>query len=167
MKIPARLAALAAVAAACGCALFRGNGSVATVVSPDGRNEIRLYLRPFSYEVRRDGRTMVARSAIALRVDGKHLGRDIENVAPVVSSGRLLGRVPTPVYKKARISQNGYEAHVDFGRWAVRLVARDDGVAYRFETKFGERIRINGERADVTVPVASARGWAHFTDRFG
>ena len=151
----------------CGCALFRDSGPVASVVSPDGRNEIRLYISPLSYEVRRDGRTMVARSSIALRVDGKHLGRDIGNVDPVVSSGRLLGKVPTPIYKKARISQNGYEALVDFGRWAVRVVARNDGVAYRFETKFNEKIRINGERADVTVPIAAARCWAHFTDRFG
>ena len=168
MKKLATLAAGAALAGICGCALFRGDGSAASVVSPDGRNQIRLYLKPLSYEVRRDGRTMVARSSIALRVDGKHLGRDIESVDPVVSSGRLLGKVATPVYKKAVVSQNGYEALVDFGRWAIRLVARDDGAAYRFETKLGdERIRVNGERADVTVPIAAARCWAHFTDQSG
>ncbi|MBQ3290002.1 MAG: glycoside hydrolase family 97 catalytic domain-containing protein [Kiritimatiellae bacterium] len=167
MKRLVMLVAGVATLGVCGCMLFRGDGPVASVASPDGRNEIRLYLNPLSYEVLRDGRTMVAKSRLMLRVEGKRLGRDAETVKPVVSSGRLLGKVPTPVYKKGKVSQNGYEALVDFGKWAVRIVARDDGAAYRFETKFEDRIRVSGERADVTVPDAAAKCWAHFTDRVG
>ena len=163
---PAGVVALL-LAAACGCALFRGDGPVAAAVSPDGRNEIRLYLKPLAYEVLRDGKTMVAKSRIQLRVAGKRLGRDAETEDPVVSSGRLLGKFDTAVYKKSRISHNGYEALVDFGDWAVRLVARDDGAAYRFETRFKDRIRVDGERADVVVPDSGARCWVHFTNRDG
>ena len=136
---------------------------VASVVSPDGRNEIRLRLNPLSYEVLRDGRTVVGRSDIRLDVHGAKL----EASTPVISSSRLSGRVKTPFYKKAEVSLDGCETLADFGRCAVRLVARDDGVAYRFETKMGGRIRIGGERADVTVPDPGAVCWANYTTRVG
>ena len=162
----AAVVASAVLAALAGCAMFRG-GSDASAVSPDGRNEIRLYLKPLAYEVLRDGKAVVGRSRIMMRVKDARLARESETVEPVVSSGRLLGRVKTPTYKKAEVSLNGYETLVDFGKWAVRLVARDDGVAYRFETKMGGRIRIESERADVTVPDAGATCWVNFTGRVG
>ena len=135
----------------------------ASAVSPDGRNEIRLRLNPLSYEVLRDGRTVVGRSDIRLDVHGAKL----EASALVISSSRLSGRVKTPFYKKAEVALDGCETLADFGQWAVRLVARDDGVAYRFETKMGGRVRIDGERADVTVPDPGAVCWANYTTRVG
>ena len=165
-SVTAVVAMASLLATLAGCALF-GDCSVASAVSPDGRNEIRLYLKPLSYEVLRDGRQVVGKSRISFHVQDMRLMRDVERTTPVVSGGRLMGKVKTPVYKKEKISHNGYEALVDFGKWAVRIVARDDGVAYRFETKFGGSIRVNAERADVLVPSSSARCWVHFTDRYG
>jgi len=153
--------------AVCGCGIFGCGTDVVSAVSPDGRNEIRLTLNPLSYEILRDGVTMVAKSRIALRVDGQRLMKMTEDRTPVVSGGRLLGKVRTPSYKKSEVNLNGQETLVDYGTWAVRLVARDDGVAYRFETRLPGRVRIDGERADVTLPSPSSTCWVNFGRRFG
>lgn len=137
---------------------------IASAISPDGRNEIRLYADPLSYVVARDGVVTVERSRIGLRVGG----RDLTEAATLrkVRSRVLKGSVATPIYKKSLVRLDGRETVADFGDWAVRLVARDDGVAYRFETKFKGRIRIDGEIADVAVPsVANCQ--VNFTERFG
>jgi len=157
----------------CACALvsgcsWLGGGDEIAAVSPDGRNKIRLYLRPMAYEVLRDGKVVVAKSRISLRIDGKHLAREAEEVAPVVSTGRVMGKFFPAVYKKGKVFESAYETVVDFGRWGVRLVARDDGVAYRFETRYGdERIRVVSERAGFSVPDRSAPSWVHFAPGFG
>ena len=155
-----------AAAALAGCSLT-GGGDEISAVSPDGRNKIRLYLRPMAYEVLRDGKVVVGRSRISLRIEGKRLAREAEGVSPVVSSGRVMGRLAPAVYKKGKVLESGYETMVDFGRWGVRLMARDDGVAYRFETRFDGKVRIAGERAGFTIPDRSATCWVHFTDRPG
>ena len=161
---------LPAVVCACalvsGCSWLGGSDEIAAV-SPDGRNKIRLYLRPMAYEVLRDDKVVVAKSRISLRVDGERLAREAEEREPVVSSGRVMGKFSTSVYKKSKVFESGYETVVDFGRWGVRLVARDDGVAYRFETRLPGRIRVAGERAGFAIPDRSATCWVHFTDRPG
>ena len=122
--------------------------------SPNGRNEIRLWANPLAYEVRRDGATLVAKTEIGLKLDGRRLGS-----VEAVRSTRTLKRsgvVATPVYKKCAIDLAANETEVDFGDWSVRLVARDDGVAYRFETRFAGEIRVDGEQAGVTIPDGQA-----------
>ena len=149
-----------------GCAWI-GDGDEIAAVSPDGRNKIRLYLNPMAYEVLRDGKVVVAKSSISLRIEGRRLSREAEEEEPVVSTGRVMGKFFPKVYKKGKVFESGYETNVDFGRWGVRLMARDDGVAYRFETRFPEKIRVNGERAGFAIPDESAKCWVHFTGRFG
>ena len=150
-----------------GCTWFGGGEAEMSAVSPDGRNKIRLHLKPLAVEAFRDGKVVVAKSRIALRVDGKRLAHEAEENEPVVSTGRVMGKFFPAVYKKAKAFESAYETLVDFGDWAVRIVARDDGVAYRFETRFHERIRVTGERADFTIPDRSATCWAHFCGSFG
>ena len=125
-----------------------------TAKSPDGKNEIRLWANPLAYEVRRDGVTLVAKTEIDLKVDGRRLG----SVATVrhTQARERTGRVTTPIYKKRAIDLAANETEVDFGDWSVRLVARNDGVAYRFETRLGGEIRVDGEQASVTIPDAAA-----------
>ena len=150
-----------------GCSWFGGGSDEISAVSPDGRNKIRLYLNPIAYEVLRDDRVVVAKSRISLRVDGQRLNRDAEDTVPVVSTGRVMGKFFPAVYKKRKVFESGYETKIDFENWGVRLIARDDGVAYRFETRLPGRIRVYGERADFSIPDADATCWVHFTDRFG
>ncbi|MBQ0032605.1 MAG: glycoside hydrolase family 97 catalytic domain-containing protein, partial [bacterium] len=148
-----------------GCCFWgQGEKEQACAVSPDGRNEIRLWTNPLAYEVRRGGEVVVAKSEIGMKVDGKCLAPCAS--CPVRSEVRV-GTVETPVYKKDRIDLAANETFADFGDWGVRLAARNDGVAYRFETKRPGRIRVNCEKATVNVPDATARSCAYRTGGFG
>ena len=154
------------IAAALGCLLASGmsHGAECNAVSPDGRNEIRLSTAPLAYEVTRDGVVVVAKSEIGMRVDGSCLE---PRTSCSVRKERKSGFVEMPVYKKSRIDLSGNETFVDFGDWGVRLVARNDGVAYRFEIKRPGRIRVDCEKASVAIPDAEATCWANFTSGYG
>jgi len=151
--------------AVAGCCLFTCNGPEATAESPDGRNEIRLWTSPLAYEVVRDGVVVVARTPVGLKVDGKCLceGAALKDV----SSRKTSGTVETPVYKKAKICLCGEETFADFGDWGVRLAARNDGVAYRFETKKPGRIRVSCEKATLNIPCPKAESLVYLTKGFG
>ena len=120
--------------------------------SPDGRNEIRLTTEPvLSYSVLRDGKERIAPTPISLTVEGKGaLGGKVK----VVETTRVphAGTLVTPLYKKASIVDNGNDTKVSFeGGWQVFLHARNDGVAYRFATAWGDsRVKVTGEEAGLT-----------------
>ena len=133
-----------------GCCLFENDSEndAVTAVSPDGKNEIRLWTDPLAYEVRRAGEVLVGKSEIGMKVNGSCLSslKRTEGRFPVVEKRALSGTLETPIYKKDRIDLAGNETFVDFGDWGIRLAARNDGVAYRFETKMPGRIKVNCER---------------------
>ena len=57
-----------------GCCFFGENGKAPiSAVSPDGKNEIRLWTNPLAYEVSRAGKVLVAKTEIGMKVDGKCL----------------------------------------------------------------------------------------------
>ena len=149
---------------ACGIPLveaFAAGEPVATAVSPDGRNEIRLYAEPLRYEVRRDRAVVVAPTPVNLRLDGRELAsRDARPLS--VAARTSAGTLATPVYKKASIDLAANGAFADFGDWGLALAARDDGVAYRFELKFPGTVCIDGETAGVTVPSGEADCIAYY-----
>ena len=153
MKKMTWMAAAALFAAGCCCVCNR-DGSAAKAVSPDGKNVIRLWTSPLAYEVARDGVVVVAKTEIGLKVDGACL---TPGEACKVTARKVAGTVETPVYKKARIDLAGNETAVDFGAWGIRLAARNDGVAYRFETKKPGTITVDGEKAGLTIPCAEAK----------
>ena len=140
-----------------------------TVASPDGRNEIRLWTNPTAYEVARDGEVIVAKSEIGMSVDGKDLSikKLSENRSFVLERCSLAGTEETPVYKKARVDLSGNETFVDFGDWGVRLLARNDGVAYRFETRMSGEITVGGETAKVSFPTGDVKSAFHATCSYG
>ena len=116
------------LAASAGC-VWTAQADVLGAKASYGKNEIRLYANPLAYEVVRDGKTMVAKTPIGLKLDGA-CQKDAALVSTKTSA--LAGCVKTPVYKKATVCLGGSETVADFGDFAVRLVARNDGVAYRF-----------------------------------
>ena len=126
-----------------------------------GENALRLYANPLAYEVQRGGETLVLKTEIGICIDGKWLG---EGVSPreVVRGGTAAEKVATPVYKKGAVDMRRDEKLADFGDFAIRIVAREDGVAYRFEPAKGGVV--TDERADVTLPKA-ARCWFSRTKR--
>lgn len=155
---------LAVAAVAAGCGMFNFDGPAATAVSPDGRNEIRLWTNPLAYEVARDGVIVAAKSAIGMKVDGACLA---SRVPCRVRQEKKSGILETPVYKKAKIDLAANETVVDFGDWGVRLAARNDGVAYRFEMRKPGKIRVDCEKASLTIPQTDERCALNYGDRFG
>ena len=159
------LVASAAIFVLAGCSnpfASKCSEDVHSATSPDGRNEIRLYLNPLAYDVVCDGAVVVAKTEIGLKINGKCVKDGA--VKPIFSSRKSTEGlfVDTPVYKKARVDLSAKETLVDFGEWAVRLAARNDGVAYRFETK--KPGIIDCEKADITIPK-TARCWFNRTNR--
>ena len=149
-------------AAACAAAALSAIAAAAQVVSvksPDGRNEIRLDTEPsLSYSVLRDGRQRVAPSPISMEFESlPAIGAAGAKVLECTSRDRR-GIVQTPIYKKAQVDERANETRVAFeGGWAVSLVARDDGVAYRFETNFEtNQVKVLAESAPVAFPAADS-----------
>ena len=157
------------ILALAGCCFFGADDEISyTAVSPDGKNEIRLWANPLAYEVRRGGAVVVAKSEIGMKVDGKCLNSRGEDApAPTVERRSTSGTVETPVYKKARVDLSGNETFVGFGDWGVRLAARNDGVAYRFETRMPGRIRVNCEKADVAFKDEDVKCTVNFEGAYG
>lgn len=148
---------MAACVAVCGMAGGLHADELALGVSYEG-NEIRLYASPLAYEVLKDGQTMVAKTAIGMNYDGVAC----DGAKPVSKETKSLsGTVATPVYKKGSVDLSGNEGYVDFGDFGIRLVARRDGVGYRFETK--KPVTVVSEAASLTIPSKDARCWFNRT----
>ena len=128
------------------------SGAEPTAEAKCGGNAIRLYSDPLSYEVLRDGKVLVPATEIGVCLDGKCLakGAAVREVAVVAAAE---GKVATPIYKKSEVDLRRQEKFVDFGDFAVRIVARGDGVAYRFELKRAGVVTC--EKADLTLPTSA------------
>ena len=151
---------MVAAAAAGSAGLARADELAAKTVFGD--NEIRLYAKPLAYEIVKSGETVVAKTAIGIKLDGVCR----KDAAPLrVESKTLSGIVDTPVYKKSSVDLSGSETYVDFEDFGIRLVARKDGVAYRFETK--KPVTVACENAPVTIPAVDARCWFNRTGAVG
>ena len=149
MKRRNYLAGMLAAAAVAGCTCNPIAKNEATAVSPDGHNEIRFQLKPFAYEVLRDGQTLVAKTAVGMKIDGACLCQNA--MVKEVTTKALSGCEKTEVYKKDKVCLKGQETFIDYGDFGVRLVARNDGVAYRFETKFPGEVTVDCEKAGFTL----------------
>ena len=143
------------------------DAKVFRAVSPDGKNELRLEVggNGMEYSVWRSGKAIVESMRIALKVEGRgwlngtggsrscateDCGR--AGARPSRTTREIKGTLATPLYKKSSIDLAANETKVDFGDWAVRLHARNDGVAWRFETKFGGEITVNAESTNIRFP---------------
>ncbi len=147
-----RVQVLCAVGLAAGWVGALGAETV-SLKSPDGRNEIRLDVgETLQYSVWRGGVVRVSPTAIGLTVEG----RGTLGAKPRLLGARtrsVEGVIPTPLYKKARIVERGNETAVAFeGGYQVVLRADDDGVAYRFETALGGRVKVLDEQAALNFP---------------
>ena len=152
----------AALLAGCNC----GNPvSEISAVSPDGKNVIKLYADPLAFEVLRNGKVVVAKSAIGMKVDGVALAMK-EGKLPCGKTAALTGTLDTPVYKKSSVDLAANEAGLCFGDWGVKAIARNDGVAYRFLLKREGEATVDCEKLELNLPsdvskalVYHAWGW--------
>ncbi len=148
-----------------GCAgLCVADAQTFSVKSPDGRNEIRLMTEPtLSYAVYRDGAERVAATPLALEVEGRGVLGGSATKVVAEDTVSLTGVIPSPIYKKASVSENAIKKTVTFeGGWKVVFIARDDGVAYRFETSFPDRVKVLNEVAGITFPDGSNTVYAGY-----
>ena len=148
----------------------RASESAPLARAVQGPNEIRLEAKGESLFVRilRRGQEVVAPTAVGLTVDGADLYAASRTRIPQVTEGETEGTLATPLYKKSAIDLTGAWTFVDFGDWGVRLAARKDGVAYRFETAFtNASVTVNGERAGVRIPDGTAASWYSATTEWG
>ena len=143
------------VSASAYCAAAQGRSYSA--VSPDGLNEVRLEVGAdgMKYSVWRRGKAIVEPAELSLKVGVSWLnGRETSVLGAEVKSEtrKVEGKFATPLYKKSAVDLAANETKVDFGDWAVRLHARNDGVAWRFETKYKGEITISAENTHVAFP---------------
>ena len=138
-----------------------------SVKSPDGQNEIRLTTEPtLAYAVYRADVERVATTPLALEIEGRGMLGGGETKIVTADTVSLKGTLPTPLYKKATVDENANMTTVTFeGGWKVVLVARNDGVAYRFETSFPGQVKVMDESAGVVFPDASATVYAGYCRR--
>ena len=135
-----------------------------SVKSPDGMNEIVLHTEGgLLYSVHRGGKTLIAPTPLSLTIDGKgSLGAAGAKVEKHETTP-IRGTIATPLYKKASVSEDATEAVVSFqGGWKVVLRARNDGVAYRFETAFPGRVKVLSEKAGVSFPSTNVTAYVNF-----
>ena len=129
-----------------------------SAASPDGLNELRLEIgeKGMKYSVRRRGKAIVEPTELALKVGVSWLnGREVSQLGAEVKTEerKVEGTLATPIYKKSAIDLAANETKVDFGDWSVRLHARNDGVAWRFETEFGDKpMIVPAESTNVKFP---------------
>ena len=138
--------------------------------SPDGRNEIRIDTEPvLAYSVYRDGKMRIAPTPISMTVEGKGVigGRGLLKGPKVLSNqhGSRKAVLPTPIYKKAQVIDDGNETEVAFeGGWKVLLHARNDGVAYRFATDWSDPlVKVVDERGGLVFPDSNLTVYAGLT----
>ena len=152
--------AVAAAVALAGDALAQ----TISVKSPDGKNEIRLMTEPtLAYSVIRSGIERISPTPISMEIDG--VGVLGGASAKVLSSDSvsITGSIPSPFYKKAMVDESANRTVVAFeGNWRIALVARNDGVAYRFETSFPDRVKVLSEAAGIRFPDAEAAVYAGY-----
>ncbi len=121
------------------------------VTSPDGRVEIAAWAGdPLTYRVALDGRVLVERSPISLRLeDGAVVGPG----AHVIDERRSeVDEWLEPVVReKTATVRNHYSSlSLDFeGGWGLDLRAYDDGVAYRFRADVDGTITVADEEFNV------------------
>ena len=155
MKKTLVLASLLACTFAHSAELYMAGDSIKVfrAVSPDGLNEVRLEIgaKGMKYSVWRSGKSIVEPARIALKLDG-HGWLNGADAKPKATTRKVEGTLATPLYKKSAIDLAANETHVDFGDWAVRLHARNDGVAWRFETKFDGEITVPAESTNIRFP---------------
>lgn len=145
--------ALVAVAAFAAPNTYAADKEIFAAVSPDGLNELRLETgdNDMVYSVWRRGKVIVEPTEISLRLKEKGFLNGA-GANPKATKRNIEGSLPTPIYKKSSVNLAANETRVDFGEWSVVLLARNDGVAWRFETKFPDEITVTAENTNIRFP---------------
>ncbi|MDE6857521.1 MAG: glycoside hydrolase family 97 protein, partial [Alistipes sp.] len=127
-----------------------------------------------TYDIVRDGRTLLEPSPIALTLsDGRELGPS----ARVLKASRTSvdTTVPSPLYRSAEVRDRYNSLTLRMkGGWSVEFRAYADGIAYRFATTARQPFEITGEQVvfrfpgdfTATVPYVAVGSDGDFESQF-
>ncbi len=126
-----------------------------TLHSPDRRTQVIVSVgEQISYTIRHDGKEVLAPSAVSLTLgDGTVLGRSATLRRSV---RREIAQVIKPVVreKSAEILDHCHELTLEFAQgFSLIFRAYDDGVAYRFATRFPGEMVVRAEQAAFRFPA--------------
>ncbi|MCP4724863.1 MAG: hypothetical protein GY863_07495, partial [bacterium] len=119
------------------------------IASPDGRIKIKIEISDkILYSVFRDSKEIIISSPVSLTVKGKGvLGREAEVTGTETRTVNEILQTVVAV-KSREIADNFNEISIKFrGNFGLDFRAYNDGAAYRFNTDFRERIKIESEEA--------------------
>ena len=124
-----------------------------TIHSPDRTIGITLTVgNRIAYEVRVDGRTVVAPTPVAMTLDdGTVWGGSAQPSR--IRKGMVNTSFATPFYIKKRVADHYNWLRADFRQgFAIELRAYDDGVAYRFISTTDRSLVVASEEAGAGFP---------------
>ena len=128
-----------------------------SVKSPDGATEVTVTVaESISYDVTRDGQTLMKGNKVALRLSDRTLGESPAIKSSKVTSVRETIR-PDFKLKYAEVDNTYNLLTVAFkGGYSILWRVYDDGVAYRFETSLPGQVEVMEEVADLNMSGAAS-----------
>ncbi len=132
-------------------AICGGTGSAQTVTglsSPDQKIRIEIFSGPeLSYQVFYNNRLILGRSKIGMEIVGKPIHRyTLKNTKKRLNNSVIISPVPE---KRIRIPDSFNELILEFREnISVEFRAYNDGIAWRFQTRFKDSLIIRNELAE-------------------
>ena len=148
--------------------LFTGiaDADVFSVKSPDGNIEAKIETgNALSLSILMDGTLVIDSAKIGLNTDKGNIDGKQKPISTSLTSHSLKLDVPFGIRSKTEDKYNLLT--LSFPKYDVLLRASDDGVAYRFITKFGNgKMIVNSEILDLN-PSESQKTIAHAVSKSG
>lgn len=121
-----------------------------TLLSPDGKVQVKVQVgTEVQWSLTVDGRPVVGASAPSLTLEGQGVLGAAPKLQKVQTREADLVLRPVVRQRRAEIRDAYRELQLDFKQgWSLVFRASDDGVAYRFLTRFPGTVKVLGEQAD-------------------
>jgi len=119
-----------------------------TLLSPDGAVCITVNTDGgLAYTLAREGKVLICENPISMTLtDGTVWGTDAKPSKFIRNSGDKT--IPSPVYKRAEVSDKYNELTVKYKEFSVVFRAYDDGMAYRFVSARKAPFQVRNEQAE-------------------
>ncbi|MCF0176291.1 MAG: glycoside hydrolase family 97 protein [Bacteroidales bacterium] len=129
--------------------------------SPDGKICAVVHTgETLSYELSREGCTVLGRSEIALNIEGGVIYGGAAKLQKAVRSS-VRETIESGLYKRASIDNNYNELTLTFKDFQLVFRAYDQGVAYRFVTRSKNDFKVLSEKAEFNF-TADRKAWVPY-----
>jgi hypothetical protein len=127
---------------------------VFTLTSPDKNSNLKVYIdKMINYELSFKNQTILFPSVIGMEFENYKVPGDSPRVKS--SKKREVNETIYPLYGKfSRLQNNFNELRIDFHKnYALIFRLFDEGLAYRFETRFPEEVKVITELSEYNFPL--------------